>query len=158
MKHRFLLDENILFHSIRGTDLHGNDDLTATRLVVLIATGCHHICYNSTLLERYRKQLAKLKHERANGLEPTFFFRFFFGNSLKAVMEDVDPPALPKSAKIPDDDIEIVRAALISHPKLVTNDPKLMKAVNACEQLHLTALDPAEAMRYATETCLERMR
>jgi hypothetical protein len=158
VKHSFLLDENILFHSIKGTDLHGNDDLTAMRLVVLIATGCHHICYNSTLLDRYRRQLEKLKNERVGGLEPTFFYRFLFGNSLKAVMEYAPPPQLPSSAKIPDDDIPVVRAALVSHPKLVTNDPKLMKAVNACEQLHLTALDPAEAMRYATETCLERVR
>jgi hypothetical protein len=153
VKHSFLLDENILFHSIKGTDLHGNPDLTAMRLVILIATNCHSIRYNSVLLERYRHQLAKLKNERSKYLEPTFFYRFFFGNSLKAVMEDAEPPHLPQNAKIPDDDIPIVRAALISHPKLVTNDPTLMDAVNACEHLHLTALTPEQAMPFAAETC-----
>jgi hypothetical protein len=152
VKHSFLLDENIFHHSIKGVDLHGNLDLTAMELVVLIARNCHHICYNSFLLGRYRRHLAALKNEPSRLLEPAFFERLFFGNSLKAVREDAQPPHLPASANIPNEDIDVVRAALISHPKFITNDPDLREAINGCEQLHLIALTPHQAMQFASET------
>ena len=152
MKHSFLLDENILYHSIKGVDLYGNQDLAAVELVVLIARNCHHICYNPFLLERYRRHLAALRNEPSRLLEPAFFERLFFGNSLKAVREDEDPPRLPASANIPNEDIGVVRAALVSHPKFITNDPDLREAINACEQLHLTAMTPEQAMPFASET------
>lgn len=152
MKHSFLLDENILYHSIKGVDLYGNQDLAAMELVVLIARNCHSIRYNSFLLERYRHHLAALKNEPSRLLEPAFFERLFFGNSLKAVREDADPPRLPASAKIPNEDIGVVRAALVSHPKFITNDPELMEAIKGCQQLQLIALNPQQAMQFASET------
>jgi hypothetical protein len=151
VKHTFLLDENILYHSIKGTDLHGNLDLTAMELVFLIAKNCHSIRYNAFLLERYRRHLAGLRNEPLKLLEPAFFERLLFGNSSKAVREDMNPPRLPASAQIPNEDIEVVRAALISHPKFVTNDPDLRNAINACEALHLTALTPAAALPFALD-------
>jgi hypothetical protein len=84
-------------------------------------------------------------------LEPAFFERLFFGNSLKAVMEDDEPPPLPASAHIPNEDIDVVRAALVSHPKFITNDPELMDAINGCQSLHLMALTPRQAMQFASE-------
>jgi hypothetical protein len=152
VKHSFLLDENILYHSIKGVDLNGNQDLTAMELVVLIARNCHHIRYNSFLLGRYRLHLAALRNEPSRLLEPAFFERLFFGNSLKAVREDAVPPHLPASAHIPNEDVDVVRAALVSHPKFITNDPKLTAAINGCEHLHLTVLTPQQAMQYASET------
>jgi hypothetical protein len=120
-------------------------------LVVLIARNCHHICYNSFLLGRYRLHLAALRNERSRLLEPAFFERLFFGNSLKAVREEAEPPHLPASAHIPNEDIDVVRAALVSHPKFITNDPELMDAINDCQQLHLTALTPQQAMPFASD-------
>jgi hypothetical protein len=152
VKHSFLLDENILYHSIKGVDLYGNQDLTAMELVVLIARNCHHICYNSFLLGKYRLHLAALRNQPSKLLEPAFFERLFFGNSLKAVREDAEPPHLPASAHIPHEDIDVVRAALVSHPKFITNDPELMEAINGCQQLHLTVLTPQQAMQFASET------
>lgn len=152
MKHSFLLDENLLYHSIKGVDLFGNLDLSSTQLVVLIAQNCHSIRYNAFLLGRYRHHLSTLKNEKSKILDPIFFERLFFGNSLKAVREDAKPPHLPSSAHIPNEDIDVVRAALVSHPKFITNDPDLMAAINSCQQLHLTALTPQEAMQFASET------
>jgi hypothetical protein len=152
VKHSFLLDENILYHSIKGVDLNGNLDLTAMELVVLIAKNCHSIRYNAFLLGRYRNHLANLKNEPQKFLQPAFFETFFFGNSLKAVREDANPPHLPTSANIPNEDIDVVRAALISRPKFVTNDPDLRDAINACQALHLTAITPAQAVQFASET------
>jgi len=152
VKHSFLLDENILYHSIKGVDLYGNLDLSAMELVVLIARNCHHIRYNSFLLGRYKAHLAALRNEPARLLEPAFFERLFFGNSLKAVREDVEPPHLPANAHIPNEDIDVVRAALVSHPKFVTNDPALTEAITGCQHLHLTVLTPQQAMQFASQT------
>lgn len=151
MKHSFLLDENIFYHAIKGTDLLGNEDLSAMDLVVNIARNCHSIRYNTFLLSRYNVHLERLAREPARVLQPLFFHRHFFANSLKAVREDAQPPNLPSSARIPNEDIDVVRAALISHPRFITNDPKLKHAINECEQLHLTALTPTEAMDLARD-------
>jgi hypothetical protein len=152
VKHSFLLDENILYHSIKGIDLQGNQDLAAMELVVRIARNCHSIRYNRFLLGRYTNHLNTLKNDPANILNPLFFQRHFFANSLKAIREDAEPPHLPSSANIPNEDVDVVRAALISHPKFITNDPELKQAILKCEQLHLTALSPGEAIQYALET------
>jgi hypothetical protein len=152
VKYSFLLDENLLYHSIKGVDLYGNLDLSSTQLVVLIAQNCHSIRYNPFLLARYRHHLSILKNEKSKILDPVFFERLFFGNSLKAVREDAEPPQLPVNAHIPNEDIDVVRAALISHPKFISNDPELREAINACQQLHLTALTPQDAMQFASQT------
>lgn len=152
MKHSFLLDENILYHSIKGTDAQGNLDLTAMQLVVLIAQNCHTIRFNRFLLGKYKLHLAALKNEPQKFMQPMFFETLFFGNSLKAIREDANPPHLPANAQIPNEDIDVVRAALISHPKFVTNDSDLRDAINACQHLHLTALTSAQAVPFASET------
>ena len=152
MKHSFLLDENIFYLSIKGVDVHDQPDLTAIQLVTSIAKNCHSIRYNAFLLTRYRHHLALLKKEPSRLLQPVFFERLFFGNSAKAVQEFTDPPDLPANAQIPNEDIDVVRAALVSHPKFITSDTKLRDAINACEHLHLTAMNPSEAMVFASET------
>jgi hypothetical protein len=73
-------------------------------------------------------------------------------NAQKLVHEGEEPPALPSNCNIPTEDINVVRAALISHPKLVTADVDLMTAVNGCEALHLQAISPAEAIILASDT------
>jgi hypothetical protein len=152
VKHSFLLDENLFYHSVKGVDLYGNLDLSSTQLVVLIAQNCHSIRYNTFLLGRYRHHLSILKNEKSKILDPVFFERLFFGNSLKAVREDAEPPKLPANARIPNEDVDVVRAALVSHPKFISNDPELREAINGCQQLHLTALTPQDAMQFASET------
>ncbi len=152
MKHSFLLDENLLYRSIQGVDPNGELGLASMHLVLLIAQNCHSIRYNSFLLTRYMHHLSILKNEKSKILDPLFFHRLFFGNSLKAVMEHAEPPPLPSSARIPNEDIDVVRAALVSHPKFITNDPDLMEAINSCQQLHLTALTPQQAMQFASQT------
>jgi len=87
VKHSFLLDENILYRSIQGVDPNGEFDLASMHLVLLIAQNCHSIRYNSFLLTRYMHHLSILKNEKSKMLDPLFFHRLFFGNSLKAFME-----------------------------------------------------------------------
>ena len=152
MKYRFLLDENVLHHAIRGVDEHNSLDLTAAQLVLLIARNCHRVLLNRFLHARYQDHLKALERTRSGVLQPIFLLSQFVNNSAKVVWESDDPPNLPGSANIPAEDVEVVRAALISHPLFVTSDQKLREAINTCPALHLTALTPAEAIARAQES------
>ena len=68
------------------------------------------------------------------------------------VWEHENPPALPANNLIPAEDVEVVRAALISHPKFITADRELREAINRCEALHLTAMEPADALVLAQDS------
>jgi len=83
---------------------------------------------------------------------PCSFSTQLVKNSLKIVWENENPPALPMGSIIPAEDIEVVRAALISHPKFITADRELREAINSCEALHLTAIRPAGALILANDT------
>jgi hypothetical protein len=152
MKHHFLLDENIFHHAIKGVDRNDRPDLTCTKLVLQIASNCHRIILNGFLRERYRVHLRGLMTHRPGVLQPLFVLNELVLNSLKVVNELDQPPMLPSSCDVPAEDIEVVRAALISHPKFVTSDHKLMAAINRCEALHLRALSPSEAIILAADT------
>ncbi len=83
-------------------------------------------------------------------MQPAFFIQLF-ENSLKVAWEHDNPPALPSGCAIPAEDIDIVRTALISHPKFVTADHELLRAINSCEALHLRAITPADAIALAQD-------
>ena len=152
MKHRFLLDENILHHGIKGVDRHDNPDLAATTVLRLIGANCHTIVINLELLTRYKTQLQKLARERAPVFEPARFVRELLHNSDKRSLEYDDPPELPTGVTVPRKDIHIVRAALVSKPLVVTADEDLWKSINTQKVLGLTALTPHEAMPLSKES------
>ncbi len=151
MKHAFLLDENVLHHAVKGVNERDEPDSTAIELVLLIARNCHTITANSELWGRYQRQLAKLFHVRPRALEPVFFLRELLHNSQKVRHEVSDPPELPPAVQIPTEDIAVVRAALISCPKVVTSDYELREAINGQSVLQLQALTPMEALPLASE-------
>ena len=151
MKHRFLLDENILYHAIKGVDKHDNPDLTCAELMLLIARNCHTITLNRFLQRRYAVHMKELERVNAGVLQPIFLLRELIHNADKVVMEYDDPPALPEHSQIPREDIDVVRAALISHPIFVTAEDDLREAISKCEALHLRAMRPTEALDLARE-------
>ena len=153
MKHRFLLDENILHHGIKGVDRHDNPDFTATTVLRLIAANCHTIVINRDLLSRYWTHLQELFRAPAPVLQPVFFVREFLQNSDKRALEYVDPPELPTGVTIPAEDIHIVRAALVSRPVIVSADEELVEKINAQPPLGLEALNPNDAIGRASEEC-----
>ena len=155
MKHKFLLDENILHHGIKGVDRHDNRDLTATTVLLLIAANCHTIVINRELLSRYWTHLQTLFREPAPILQPVFFVREFLQNSEKRSLEYDDPPELPLGVTIPPEDTHIVRAALVSHPLIVTADEELVESVNTQAVLGLKALNPKETVQLASEKCTQ---
>ena len=152
MKHRFLLDENILHHGIKGVDRNDNPDSTATSLLRLIAKNCHRIVLNPELLDRYNIQLKKLQRERAPALEPAFFLRELLHKSEKRTVEYTDPPSIPAGIAIPNEDIPVVRAALVSQPLFVTADEELSESIKRQPALGLQVLSAKEAIPLARET------
>lgn len=149
MKHNFLLDENILYLAIKGVDDHDNPDSAAEELIRLIAQNCHTITYHDAL--RYWYHLAGLKGVRSPALEPLFFINELIKNSAKIRPEYSNLPDLPIGAKIPSEDIHVVRIALIARPLIVSSDRELREAINSQASLQLRALTPREALTFATD-------
>ena len=152
MKHRFLLDENILHHAIKGVDKHDNEDFSAAYLVLFIASNCHTIVLNDFLQRRYNVHLKQLATVKSGILQPIFVLKQMVFNASKVARENDVPPDLPANCQIPAEDVDVVKAALISHPIIVTADDDLRLAVNACEALHLRAMDPVAALELAHDT------
>ena len=151
MKHKFLLDENVLYHYVKGVDAHDNPDSTATELILLIGKNCHSITIDSKLWQKYWTHLKLLQRERPKALEPLFFITQLMKNSAKALRETSDAPELPPDVVIPREDDHVVRAALISHPLVVTSDEELKDAINNQPALSLRALTLHEAIELAKE-------
>lgn len=152
MKHHFLLDENLFHFAIEGVDKYGNPDLTCTHLLLFISSNCHRIVVNTFLRKRYSVHLESLKKKPAAVLQPTFVLTQLIHNSVKFVLQYEKPPQLPAQHGIPAEDVDVVRAALVSHPNFVTGDEKLRVAINHCHALHLNAIDPLAALLLAQDT------
>jgi len=146
----FLLDENILYHAIRGVDKHDQPDLTAQELVEAIAKICHGISVHPCLSERYQTTFKKLREHPPRSSAAVRFLRELLHNSSKRGYEMGDLPLLPQGVQLPREDEEIVRAALISKPVIVTADEELEEAINSQqEKLGLQALDAVRALELA---------
>ncbi len=148
-----MLDEIILHQAIKGVDRDNNADFTCAHLLVLIARNCHSIVLNQFLRTRYLAHIGKLKGVKSGALQPLFVLNNLVLNSQKAVWQFENPPGLPSGCRIPSEDVDVVRAALISHPVFVTDDEDLKVAIDNCEALHLRAMFPPEALLLAGEKC-----
>jgi hypothetical protein len=152
VKHKFLLDMNILYYGVKGVDEHDRKDSTCAQLMLLIAKNCHSLTMSKTLIERYTEHLEWLRRKPEPALEPLFVMNQLILNAEKTVWELTDPPELPPNTRIPEKDDYIVRAALISRPWVVTCDNTLADAVNTQPSLNLRAIRPTDALLLAKET------
>ena len=76
-------------------------------------------------------------------------------NSAKFIIETSAPPDLPAAAfeGVPKEDDYVVRAGLISHPIIVTDEKPLRDSINERQDvLGLKAVTPAEALELAKDT------
>jgi hypothetical protein len=150
VKHDFLLDENILYHAIRGVDLHDQPDDTATRLIQTIVEACHSLAIHEVVRVRYVKILGKLRHQRAPHLPPGYLFSQLLKRADKRTFEYEGLPTLPEGCSdIPRKDEYLVQAALLSHPLHVTSDEDLYKALKNHPELDIEVLWPHEALQRA---------
>jgi hypothetical protein len=150
VKLNFLLDENILYHAIRGVDLHDQPDDTATRLIQAIVGVCHSLVIHEVVRVRYVKILGRLKSEKSPHLAPAYFFKQVLNRADKRTFEYEELPALPEGCSdVPRKDEYVVRAALISRPLLVTADGPLYQAIRDHPELGIEVLWPREALQRA---------
>jgi hypothetical protein len=152
VKHNFLLDENILYHAIRGVDRHNNRDDTAARLILTIVEVCHSLVIHNDVRVIYIKKLNELKHVQAPHLPPGYFFNQLMKRADKRTFEYEDLPTLPEGCDdVPKKDRYLVQAALISRPLLVTADEDLYNSLKNHPELGIEVLRPHEALERARE-------
>jgi hypothetical protein len=150
VKLNFLLDENILYHAIRGVDLRDQPDDTATRLIRTIVQVCHSLVIHEVVRVKYIKILDRLKDERSLYLLPAYFFNQVLKRADKRSFEYEGLPTLPEECNdVPRKDEYLVQAALLSHPLLVTSDENLYKALKNHPELGIEVLWPHEALHRA---------
>lgn len=150
MRLNFLLDENILYHAIRGVDLHNQPDETAGRLIQTIVEVCHSLVIHEAVRVRYIKILNVLKHEKSRFLQPTYFFNQVLRRAEKRSFEYEELPTLPEGCSdVPRKDEYLVQAAMISRPLLVTSDEALYNAIKNHPELGMEVLRPHEALQRA---------
>lgn len=152
MKHRFLLDFNIIYHAVRGVDEHDQPDTTCAELLLLIGRNCHTIVVNSYLYEQYLARIYQLFRTKAPALPPIYFVGQLLCKAEKFAQEMNELPPIPNGVSIPREDVEIVRSALVSQPILVAADGELRDAVNENPILGFMAVRPAEALVLAHDS------
>jgi len=100
VKHRFLLDLNILFFAIKEANEKGEQDPTASDLLRLIGQNCHTIVVDKTLAEKYWARICEFQRKPHLQTRTSLFVANFMANSQKMVREDADPPDLPAGVRI----------------------------------------------------------
>jgi len=152
VKHRFLLDLNIIYHAVRGVDEHDKPDTTCAELLLLIGRNCHTIVVNSYLFEEYLTRLNELFGTKAPALPPIDFLGQLLLKAEKFAQEISELPTMPEGVDIPQEDIKVVRSTLVSQPILVTADGELCDAVNNSPILGVRAVRPTEALLLAHDS------
>ena len=152
MKHTFLLDENILYFAVKGVDARDNPDLTATQLLYLIAKNCHKTVADKVLIQRYWGHFNALSNVPRPIMPALFFITQFVKNCSKLNVEySAEPPQIASNIQIPNEDVHIVRAALMFGAVVITADEQLRTAINSALELKLRALNLSEAIKLARE-------
>ena len=155
MKHTFLLDENILYLAVNGVDARDNPDLTATRLLAMIAKNCHKTVADKVLIQRYWEHFNALANAPRPVMPALFFITQFVKNCSKLNVEySAQPPEIAPGVKIPSEDVHIVQAALMFSAIVITADEQLTTAINNAPGLGLRALSPSQAIELAKEVSL----
>ena len=142
----------VLYHAIKGVDEAGNADQTCGELVRLIGANCHTVVADDELAERYSRHIKELLSIPSLLYKTIEFLGDVIYKSSKFVVEESPAPELPPGVKVPREDEYVVRAALISHPVVVTSEKRVLRDVNTQSALGLRAVTPTEALELAIET------
>ncbi len=145
----------VLYFGIKEENAKREDNKTCANLIQLIGQNCHRIVVDRTMREKYDSHLSELLGKPEYQAQTVLFLTGIVYNSAKFVIETADPPDLPAAAvnAIPKEDRYVVRAALISHPIIVTDEEKLRDRINDhSDLLGLRAISPSEALRLAEDS------
>ena len=141
----------VIYRAIKGVG-DGDPDQTSSELVRLIGLNCHAVVADNEVAERYSRHFKELLSIPSLLYKTTEFLSEVIYNSSKFVAELSPAPELPPGVTVPRGDEYVVKAAVISHPILVTADKRLFRDVNSQSVLGLRALTPAEALELAKDT------
>ena len=145
----------VLFFAIKEQNAEREHDETCSNLIQLIGQNCHRIVVDRTIRGKYLGRLAEFFDQPQYLTQTVFFLTDFVYNSAKFIIETSESPDLPATALdgIPKEDRYVVRAGLISHPIIVTDEKDLRDSINERQDvLGLKAITPAEALELAKDT------
>jgi len=145
----------VLYFAIKEENANREHDETCANLIQLIGQNCHRVVVDRTTNEKYNSHLSELLAMPKYPTPAALFLANVVYNSAKFVIESTEAPDIPATAigGIPSEDHYVVRAGLISHPMIVTDEKKLRDSINDHHDvLGLKAITPAEALELAKET------
>jgi hypothetical protein len=142
----------VIYHAVKGVDEADNPDQTSSDLVRLIGENSHTVVADNELGERYSRVLKELLSIPSLFYKTAEFLWAVIYNSSKFIVEPSPAPELPPGVKVPREDEYVVRAALISHPIVVTAEKRVLRDVNSQSELGLWAVTPAQAIELAKDT------
>ena len=144
----------VLHFGIKDEDAQRQPDKTCARLFDLIGQNCHRIVVDSSMAGKYVSRLNQFLPHPQYQTRVLLFLASVIHNSQKFVVETSAPPEIPAAVApaIPKEDHYVVRAALTSHPIIVTDEEKLTNRINAnVGTLGLRAISPSEALELAKD-------
>ena len=145
----------VIFFAIKEENAQQQRDRTCADLVQLIGQNCHSLIVDKTISRKYDSRLSGFFSQPHYLTQAALFLVNVVHNTQKFVVETSEPPEIPPDlvGRIPHEDRYIVKAALISHPIVVTDEVGLLNAINSNhEVLGLKAITPAEALQLAKDT------
>jgi hypothetical protein len=145
----------VIYFGIKDEDAARQPDKTCANLIDLIGQNCHRIVVDRTMAEKYDSHLVELLAQPQYQIRVAVLLTKVVYNPEKFSVESSEPPAIPADVVdvIPKEDHYVVRAALISHPVIVTDEEKLRKRINAhSDVLGLRAISPSEALELAKDS------
>lgn len=135
MKKSFVLDENILYFAVSGTNEKGEDDTKCADLITWIGQECHKIILDTKLWSIYYKDLHKASKRKPDIAR---LFYQFLTNSEKYNFYTEELPHLNNEELnfLPDDEVDIYMVRSVKHHKveLITCDGRLIEKVNEARE------------------------
>jgi hypothetical protein len=145
----------VIFFAIKEENAQQQRDTTCASLIDLIGQNCHSVVVDKTISQKYNSRLSEFVSQPHYLTHAALFLANVVHNAQKFVIEKLEPPEIPTGlvGQIPNEDRYVVKAALISHPIIVTDESALRDAINRNhELLGLKAITPAEALELAKDT------
>lgn len=148
MKNTFVLDENVILLAEIGQDERGNPDIASSKVIEDIASRCHAIALDHSILEKYLK-----KGSRAPRVI-RILMRILRDPRKLNYLDNVNP--IQHESKVPHKDLQFVRVSVQAHAILVTTDGPLatsLKRDPMAATYNIAVLRPEEAIPHAQSPC-----
>ena len=145
----------VIFFAIKQQNAEQQRDKTCANLIELIGQNCHSLIVDKMINQKYDSRLSEFFSQPQYQTQAMLFLADVVHNPQKFVIETSVPPEIPPGAvgHIPHEDRYVVKAALVSHPIVVTDERRLLNASNENSALlGLKAITPCEALELAKDT------